>query len=236
MAATEQRHWWYAATRTLLAEQLGPFLPAGGRFLDAGGGTGATGAWLAGRGRLVAADLEPAALPLLPRGPPGRGWPGRRRPRPAPLRRGRLRRGPVASPCCTTPPWRRRRRPWASWPGWCAPAASSPSWSPVCAACAGPTTARPTPGAGSLSATSAGSSSTTGWRSCGPPAPSRSWCRRRRCSPSPTATESSSDLDRDQRGLGGVAARGRRAPSGPCCATSGRRSGCRSWPIGRVRA
>jgi ubiquinone/menaquinone biosynthesis C-methylase UbiE len=64
MAATEDRHWWYAATRALLAEQIGPYLPPDGRFLDAGGGTGATGAWLADHGRLVATDLEPAALDL----------------------------------------------------------------------------------------------------------------------------------------------------------------------------
>jgi ubiquinone/menaquinone biosynthesis C-methylase UbiE len=64
MAATEDRHWWYAATRALLAEQLAPFVAPGGRFLDTGGGTGATGAWLAAHGRLVAADLEPVALSL----------------------------------------------------------------------------------------------------------------------------------------------------------------------------
>jgi SAM-dependent methyltransferase len=70
MAATEQRHWWYVAMRTLLAEQLGPLLPPGGRLLDAGGGTGATGAWLASHGRLVATDLEPRALALYRDGHP----------------------------------------------------------------------------------------------------------------------------------------------------------------------
>ncbi len=70
MAATEQGHWWYVATRTLLAEQLAPFLAPGGRYLDAGGGTGATGAWLAGHGRLVATDLEPMALSLYRDGHP----------------------------------------------------------------------------------------------------------------------------------------------------------------------
>ncbi len=64
MASVEDRHWWYAAVRALLAEQLRPFLTGDGRYLDAGGGTGATGAWLAGEGRLVACDLEPLALQL----------------------------------------------------------------------------------------------------------------------------------------------------------------------------
>ena len=68
MAATEDVHWWYAATRSLLAEQVGPLLPTGGRYLDAGGGTGATGAWLAQRGRLVATDFEWVALSLYRRG------------------------------------------------------------------------------------------------------------------------------------------------------------------------
>jgi SAM-dependent methyltransferase len=70
MVAAEDVHWWYAATRSLLVDQLGPFLPATGRYLDAGGGTGATGSWLAKRGRLVVADLEPRALPLYRRGHP----------------------------------------------------------------------------------------------------------------------------------------------------------------------
>jgi SAM-dependent methyltransferase len=64
IAAVEERHWWYDATRRLLAEQLDPWLVPGGRYLDAGGGTGATGSWLAREGRLVACDLEPIALRL----------------------------------------------------------------------------------------------------------------------------------------------------------------------------
>jgi SAM-dependent methyltransferase len=64
IAAVEDRHWWYVATRRLLAEQLRPWLMAGGRFLDAGGGTGATGSWLAADGHLIACDLEPLALQL----------------------------------------------------------------------------------------------------------------------------------------------------------------------------
>ena len=39
-----------------------PLLAPGGRYLDAGGGTGATGAWLAQHGSLVAGDAIPAAL------------------------------------------------------------------------------------------------------------------------------------------------------------------------------
>ena len=62
MAEMEDSHWWYTATRQLLAQELGPYLVQGGRFLDAGGGTGATGAWLADRGALVAADFVPLAL------------------------------------------------------------------------------------------------------------------------------------------------------------------------------
>jgi SAM-dependent methyltransferase len=64
MAAVEESHWWYAATRDLLRQLLAPSLTEGGRFLDAGAGTGATGAWLADHGTVVAADFEPAALEL----------------------------------------------------------------------------------------------------------------------------------------------------------------------------
>jgi ubiquinone/menaquinone biosynthesis C-methylase UbiE len=62
MAEVEATHWWYAATRTLLQEVLQPGLAEGGRLLDAGGGTGATGAWLAEHGTLVASDAVPEAL------------------------------------------------------------------------------------------------------------------------------------------------------------------------------
>jgi len=70
MAAMEDAHWWYGATRALLAAELGPHLPDDGRFLDAGGGTGATGSWLAEWGRVVACDLEPTALVLYREGHP----------------------------------------------------------------------------------------------------------------------------------------------------------------------
>ena len=65
MAEVEDVHWWYQSTRTLLQQLLGPLLPEGGRFLDVGCGTGATGAWLSDHGRLVGADFEPIALTLL---------------------------------------------------------------------------------------------------------------------------------------------------------------------------
>jgi len=64
MADVEDVHWWYRSTRATLQQLLDPLLPAGGTFLDLGAGTGATGAWLAARGRLVAADFEEVALTL----------------------------------------------------------------------------------------------------------------------------------------------------------------------------
>jgi ubiquinone/menaquinone biosynthesis C-methylase UbiE len=62
MAEVEDSHWWYAATRALLDQELTPRLKPNGLFLDAGGGTGATGSWLSTRGRVVCADFEPKAL------------------------------------------------------------------------------------------------------------------------------------------------------------------------------
>lgn len=64
MAEVEDSHWWYRSTRALLRQLLEPNLPEGGTFLDLGAGTGATGAWLGERGRVVAADFEPLALTL----------------------------------------------------------------------------------------------------------------------------------------------------------------------------
>jgi SAM-dependent methyltransferase len=64
MAEVEEVHWWYRATRALLADHMGPRLPADGLFLDAGGGTGATGGWMSTHGRVVASDVEPMALDL----------------------------------------------------------------------------------------------------------------------------------------------------------------------------
>jgi SAM-dependent methyltransferase len=62
IAEVEQTYWWYRATRQLITDLLTPYAHPNGRFLDAGGGTGAVGSWLAQRGSLVLADLEPAAL------------------------------------------------------------------------------------------------------------------------------------------------------------------------------
>ena len=64
MAESEETHWWYAATRALLRDLLEPVLQRGGTFLDVGAGTGATGAWLAEFGTLVAVDFEYEALAM----------------------------------------------------------------------------------------------------------------------------------------------------------------------------
>ena len=62
MAEVEATHWWYASTRALLHDLVERQLVPGGRFLDAGGGTGATGAWLVEHGTLMAIDAVPEAL------------------------------------------------------------------------------------------------------------------------------------------------------------------------------
>jgi len=62
MAAMADRHWWYRATRHALDDLLAPHLQPGGRVLDAGGGTGSTGSWLAAGHDLVALDPVAAAL------------------------------------------------------------------------------------------------------------------------------------------------------------------------------
>jgi SAM-dependent methyltransferase len=64
MAEAENAHWWYGSTRQLLDGLLSPFLGVGGRYLDAGHGTGATGTWLQERGGLVGTDFELQALQL----------------------------------------------------------------------------------------------------------------------------------------------------------------------------
>ncbi|MEO5899864.1 MAG: class I SAM-dependent methyltransferase [Ilumatobacteraceae bacterium] len=69
MAVAADHHWWYVATRALLTDLLGSRLPAAGAstlYLDAAGGTGATGRWLADRSTTVLADWEPFALQTAP--------------------------------------------------------------------------------------------------------------------------------------------------------------------------
>lgn len=62
IAEAEGSHWWYVATRGLLADLLGPFLRSGQRILDAGCGPGGNGAWLASHGRVVGVDVSADAL------------------------------------------------------------------------------------------------------------------------------------------------------------------------------
>jgi ubiquinone/menaquinone biosynthesis C-methylase UbiE len=64
IAEHEEAHWWYVATRSLLNQTLSPYIATNERILDAGGGTGATGAWLGVHGRLVVADRETMGLRL----------------------------------------------------------------------------------------------------------------------------------------------------------------------------
>jgi SAM-dependent methyltransferase len=64
MAAAGRRHWWYRSTRALLEQLLADHAVASpdALFLDAAGGTGATGGWLTARAPTVLADYEPLAL------------------------------------------------------------------------------------------------------------------------------------------------------------------------------
>ncbi len=67
MAAAGERHWWYDATRCLLRQllddELGAVHARSGRvFLDAGGGSGATGGWLTEHATTVVLDFDTDAL------------------------------------------------------------------------------------------------------------------------------------------------------------------------------
>jgi SAM-dependent methyltransferase len=65
MVEAGERHWWYSSTRALLDMLLTPHLPpltSTTRYLDAGGGSGATGRWLAERATTALDDFEPVAL------------------------------------------------------------------------------------------------------------------------------------------------------------------------------
>jgi SAM-dependent methyltransferase len=66
MAEVEDRHWWYSATRALLSDLLDDSLVPGAVVLDAGAGTGATGAWMATRPgvRVVSSDFDGDGLSL----------------------------------------------------------------------------------------------------------------------------------------------------------------------------
>ena len=65
MVDAGERHWWFRSTRSLLELLMSPYLPVvgtGTTYLDAGGGSGATGSWLADRALTVLDDYEPMAL------------------------------------------------------------------------------------------------------------------------------------------------------------------------------
>lgn len=65
MVAAGEKHWWYKSTRSLLEMLVTPHLTAVDGttiYLDAGGGSGATGSWLADRTTTVVDDFEPVAL------------------------------------------------------------------------------------------------------------------------------------------------------------------------------
>ena len=215
MAEVEDTHWWYRSTRTLLQELLADRLRQGGRFLDLGAGTGATGAWLAEHGRLVAADFEPLALTLHRERHPASDvvacdastLPFADASFDAVLCVTVLCHRSIESPVAAVGRDGARRCVRA---GWCA------CGSPASGASAGPTTGSPTPAGGSPAGDLAGL--LVGQRPGRRPldrAPTRSSSRRqrRRCCSSEGST--SSDLDRNGGGLGGVlpAVAG---PSGGC--------------------
>lgn len=64
MAETEASHWWYRSTRDLVRQEFTSRLPRNPRLLDAGCGTGATGAWMSEIGDVIALDVERNALDL----------------------------------------------------------------------------------------------------------------------------------------------------------------------------
>jgi len=71
IAAAEDEHWWYRNTRALMADLLAPWLRKGQLILDAGSGPGGNGAWLAGHGTVVGADLSLDALRFVQARRPG---------------------------------------------------------------------------------------------------------------------------------------------------------------------
>src|SRR4051794_10422062 len=69
MIAAGERHWWYRSTFSLLDQLVAPHLSttdAESMFLDAAGGSGATGSWLADRATTGLDDFEVVALKAAP--------------------------------------------------------------------------------------------------------------------------------------------------------------------------
>jgi SAM-dependent methyltransferase len=62
IAAAQETHWWYRATRALMRDFLAPSLAPGLAILDIGCGPGGNGAWLAEFGSVVGIDVAPSAL------------------------------------------------------------------------------------------------------------------------------------------------------------------------------
>ena len=73
MAANGESHWWYRNTRALLRQLIEPHLGhhTEALHLDAGGGTGATGAWLTQNAPTVVADFDHFALEVAREDHPG---------------------------------------------------------------------------------------------------------------------------------------------------------------------
>jgi SAM-dependent methyltransferase len=65
MAEAGEHHWWYESTRQLLEQLVVPYLPSPTPvtcYLDAAGGSGATGQWLAARAPTLIDDVDESSL------------------------------------------------------------------------------------------------------------------------------------------------------------------------------
>ena len=73
MAAAGTTHWWYRSTRSLLQQLVEPLVDKrpDALHLDAAGGTGATGGWLAAIAPTVLVDFEQFALDVARDDHPG---------------------------------------------------------------------------------------------------------------------------------------------------------------------
>jgi SAM-dependent methyltransferase len=67
IAAAEDSHWWFQATRALVRDQMEPWLRPGLRSLDVGCGPGGNSAWLSEYGEHTGVDRSTEALELLRR-------------------------------------------------------------------------------------------------------------------------------------------------------------------------